>query len=102
MHVFDKILHQPTRLNVIAHLVRCGGEAAFVDVCNALDIRHPGALSAHNKVLEDAGYLELKKTFVGRKARTMLVLTARGRRAFADHKAAVSAITDIKMEEATA
>jgi DNA-binding MarR family transcriptional regulator len=89
----DKLLHQPTRLAVIAHLIRSGGKSPFVDVCRALDIQHPGALSAHNRVLEDAGYLELKKFFVGRKGRTLLVVTPKGRRAFADHRAAVAAIT---------
>jgi DNA-binding MarR family transcriptional regulator len=97
----DNLLHQPTRLGVIAHLVRCGGEASFIDVCQALDIEHPGALSAHNRVLEDAGYLELKKFFVGRKGRTLLVLTPKGRRAFSGHRTAFAAITDSSMMEAT-
>jgi hypothetical protein len=89
----DNLLHQPTRLGVIAHLVRCGGQAAFVDVCQALGIQHPGALSAHNAVLDDAGYITLRKSFTGKKARTLLVLTAKGRDAFSKHVAAFAAMT---------
>jgi hypothetical protein len=99
---FDKLLHQATRIGVVAHLVRCGGEAAFLDVCQTLGIKHPGALSAHNSVLQAAGYIELRKAFVGRKGCTWLVLTERGRQAFADHAAALVAMTETLMMAATA
>jgi DNA-binding transcriptional ArsR family regulator len=97
---FHKLLYQPTRLAVLAHLARCGGEAAFLDVCRALDIEHPGALSAHNRVLEGAGLIELRRGFVGRKPRTSLVLTRRGRLAILSHIAAVNAMSNLPAMEA--
>jgi DNA-binding MarR family transcriptional regulator len=95
---FDRLLYQPTRFAVIAHLYR--GEAPFVDICRVLGIKSAGALSAHAKLLEDAGYIEMRKSFVGRKARTLLALTTKGREALAGHKAALDSITDVPMEAA--
>lgn len=44
-----------------------------------------GNLGAHLQKLEEAGYIEVEKTFVARKPRTYLALTRTGRRAFDDH-----------------
>jgi DNA-binding MarR family transcriptional regulator len=98
---FCKALHQPIRLGIIAHLVRCGGEAPFLEIWSALGIS-AGLISAHNRVLEDASLIELRKRFVGRKTRTTLVLTETGRQALSNHQAALAAITDSPAMEATA
>jgi DNA-binding MarR family transcriptional regulator len=88
-----QLLYQPTRLAIIAHLFRCGGDAAFVETCAVLGIKHAGLLSAHNRALEHAGYIKLRKSFVGRTTRTEMILTEQGRQAFADHLAALAAMT---------
>lgn len=51
-----------------------------------------GNLGAHLVKLEDAGYVTVKKTFLGKKPRTLLSLTARGRAAFAEHVAALKGL----------
>ena len=45
-----------------------------------------GNLSSHMAKLEEAGYLEVEKTFKGRRPHTMLKLTPQGRRAFQDYR----------------
>jgi DNA-binding PadR family transcriptional regulator len=44
-----------------------------------------GNLASHMKVLEEEGYIEVKKQFVGRKPQTTYVVTEGGRKAFNDH-----------------
>jgi DNA-binding MarR family transcriptional regulator len=46
-----------------------------------------GNLSTHLRKLEDAGYVEVDKTFQGRSPATYLSLSAAGRRAFEDYTA---------------
>ncbi|NMB69456.1 MAG: transcriptional regulator [Chloroflexi bacterium] len=45
-----------------------------------------GNLSAHMSKLEEAGYLEVEKSFKGRRPNTMLRLTAQGRDAFREYR----------------
>jgi DNA-binding MarR family transcriptional regulator len=46
-----------------------------------------GNLGAHLSTLEQSGYLEMEKDFVGKKPRTRVRLTRTGRRAFEDYLA---------------
>jgi len=48
-----------------------------------------GNLASHMKVLENEGYIELRKLFVGRKPQTSFTATIIGRKAFNDHLAAL-------------
>jgi DNA-binding MarR family transcriptional regulator len=41
-----------------------------------------GNLSAHSRTLEEAGYIVVEKTFLGRRPHTTMRLTPKGRRAF--------------------
>jgi DNA-binding MarR family transcriptional regulator len=77
----DKILIQPTRLNILTHLARNGGEVAYLDVLPILGKNQFGSLSEHNRILETAGYIELRKEFVNRRPLTTVVLTPKGRAA---------------------
>jgi DNA-binding MarR family transcriptional regulator len=45
-----------------------------------------GNLSAHMSKLEEAGYIDIIKEFVGKKPHTMLKLTEKGRRAFDEYR----------------
>jgi DNA-binding MarR family transcriptional regulator len=51
-----------------------------------------GNLGAHLQKLEEAGYIKVTKTFVGRKPKTFLSASVKGRRAFDDHVEALYAI----------
>ena len=46
-----------------------------------------GNLGAHIATLEEAGYVDVEKDFVGKKPRTRVRLSRQGRRAFEDYVA---------------
>ncbi len=76
----DRLVHEPARLTLLSHLYTL--EAAdFVYL-----LRHTGLtqgnLSSHLSRLEAAGYVDLTKGFAGKRPRTMVALTPKGREAF--------------------
>jgi len=84
----DPTIHQPVRLKIMAALKPLPGDALleFVklkDLTGATD----GNLGAHLTTLEEAGYVESEKDFVGKKPRTRVRLSRQGRRAFEDYVA---------------
>lgn len=76
----DRLVHEPARLMLMAVLYVLDS-ADFTFVMNQTGMTW-GNLSAHMSKLEEAGYLELEKTFKGRRPNTMLRLTPQGRAAF--------------------
>jgi DNA-binding MarR family transcriptional regulator len=93
MSEIDAIINQPVRLRIMASLVALEpkDEVDFTHVRDLLDVTD-GNLGAHLQKLEEAGYIRVNKTFVGRKPRTFLSASARGRRAFEEHVEALYAI----------
>ena len=80
----DKLIHEPARLSIIAHLyVVESADFLFLKTQTRLT---KGNLSSHMMKLEEAGYLEVVKEFVDRKPRTLLRLTKAGRSAFQDYR----------------
>ena len=63
-------------------------EKADLPISDVLGVTD-GNLSRHLSVLHEAGYVETHKTFEGRRPRTWIVATKLGRRALADHLAAL-------------
>jgi len=51
-----------------------------------------GRLASHLKVLEEEGFVTLKKEFIGRKPRTSYKATRLGKKAFQDHLSALEAL----------
>ena len=80
----DKIIHEPARLNIIAHLYVVDS-ADFLFLMRQTNLTF-GNLSSHMSKLEEAGYIEIIKEFVGKKPHTMLRLTKKGRVAFEEYK----------------
>jgi DNA-binding MarR family transcriptional regulator len=82
----NELIHQPTRLRIMATLnaLRGGTRLEFIELRKLLDITD-GNLGTHLAALEKAGYIEVEKSFVGKKPRTRLSLTRVGRRAFEEH-----------------
>ena len=76
----DKVIHERARLGIVASLA-ARGAMTFGELKENLDMTD-GNLSAHARTLEEAGYITIAKTFVGRKPRTTMMLTAGGQRAF--------------------
>jgi DNA-binding MarR family transcriptional regulator len=66
-------------------------EVDFLYLRNRLQLSD-GNLSVHLSRLEEARLVKQQKTFVGRKPRTYIRLTPRGRAAFAEHIAALEEI----------
>ena len=61
----DDVIHGRLRLGVMAYLANTG-EADFSELKNALEVTQ-GNLSVQLRKLEDAGYIEIQKSFVNRK-----------------------------------
>ena len=84
---FDEIIHAPIRLRICSILAEVQ-EAEFGTVRDALGLSD-SVLSKHFKVLEQAGYLSLRKGTVNTRTRTWAGLTKEGRAAFKGHIAAL-------------
>jgi len=80
----DKIIHEPARLLIMAHLYIVE-EADFTYLMRQTDLTW-GNLSSHMSKLEDAGYIDVEKTFKDKRPNTMLKLTEAGRTAFQEYR----------------
>jgi DNA-binding MarR family transcriptional regulator len=76
----DRLVHEPARLAVMA-LLYVIDSADFTFLMNQTGLTW-GNLSTHMTKLEDAGYIEVEKSFKGRRPNTTLRLTPQGRKAF--------------------
>lgn len=76
----DPVIHAPARLMVLTYLYTVES-ADYVFLVNMTGLTW-GNLSSHLSKLEKAGYVELKKSFKGKKPHTMVRLTEEGRAAF--------------------
>ena len=80
----DRVIHEPGRLMIVALL-------SAIERSDFLYLQHEtgmnkGTLSSHLSRLEEAGYVEVSKTFRGKVPQTLLRLTAEGRKAFAQYR----------------
>jgi DNA-binding MarR family transcriptional regulator len=89
---FDKLVHQPTRLQIFAYLYR-HGETSFPDLKEALDVTE-GNLASHIGKMEDADCVAVEKQFVDRKPQTTYELTDLGREKFEQHIGTLEALID--------
>ncbi|MFF2076437.1 transcriptional regulator [Kitasatospora sp. NPDC058162] len=81
----DPLLQHATRLTVLAFLDACR-EAEFGAVRDHCEVSD-SVLSKAATTLEEAGYLTVKKGYVGKRPRTWLAATGEGRAALAAHLA---------------
>ena len=97
MAELNETIHQPVRLRIMASLVTLspGDEVDFTYLRGLLDVTD-GNLGAHLRKLEEAGYISINKTFVERKPRTYISVTAEGRKVFTEHVAALQSILKSK------
>jgi DNA-binding MarR family transcriptional regulator len=87
---FDELIHAPTRLSIVA-LLAAADWADFTFVRDSLSLSD-SALSKQISILEQAGYVTVRKTGAGRNRRTHLRLSPSGRRAFSAHAAVLRQI----------
>ena len=79
----DRLVNEPARLAVMA-LLYVIDSADFTFLMNQTGLTW-GNLSAHMSKLEEAGYLEVEKSFKGKRPNTTLKLTHKGRAAFQEY-----------------
>lgn len=84
---FDELIHAPTRLSIVA-LLAASEWATFTFIRDSVGLSD-SALSKQLTTLEEAGYVELRKAFVGKRPRTSARLTIVGRAAFEQHVVAL-------------
>jgi len=86
----DDALHQKARLAIMAALASLGG-ASFLQLKEALCLSD-GNLSTHLATLERKGYVEITKSFQGKKTLTTILPTEFGQQAFEGYLAALERV----------
>ena len=82
----DRVMHEKARLGVLSSLIGHPKGLSFGDLkqlCGLTD----GNLSRHLQVLQEAGLVEITKSFEGNRPQTTCRLTKAGRRRFLDYLA---------------
>jgi DNA-binding MarR family transcriptional regulator len=80
----DRTIHAPARLMIMTYLYVVES-ADFIFLMNLTGLTW-GNLSSHLSKLEEAEYVEIDKTFKGKRAHTMIRLSEKGREAFQQYK----------------
>ena len=88
----DRLIHEPSRLTIMAHLYVVD-DADFLFLVRQTGMTW-GNLSVHISKLEAAGYLEVKKEFLGKKPHTVVSLTKQGRKAFEAYRKGMKEVLD--------
>ena len=87
---FDELIHAPTRLAIVS-LLAAVEWADFKFIRDEVGLSD-SALSKQLSTLEEAGYVQIRKAFIGKRPRTSARLTAAGLDAFRQHVAALQQI----------
>jgi DNA-binding transcriptional ArsR family regulator len=85
----DRTIHEPSRLMVIA-LLAAVAKADFQYLHQATGLTK-GNLSVHLSKLEEAGVIEVEKTFRGKYPLTICCLTDKGRQMFDEYRKVIKA-----------
>jgi len=86
----DRVIHEPARLTLVA-LLSSVKSADFLYLLKESGLTK-GNLSVHLSKLEEAGYLEVEKTFRGKVPHTEYHLTSEGKSAFDQYRKSLGAI----------
>ena len=86
----DPVIHERVRLSIVSTLAMVQ-EMSFRELKERLSLSD-GNLSAHARKLEDAGYIEIEKSFKGRRPHTAMRLTKEGRNAYQKYLALLKSI----------
>ena len=85
--MLDRLIHEPARLMIVA-LLSGIEQADFLYLLHETAL-NKGTLSSHLARLEEAGYVEITKTYRGKIPQTLLRLTPAGRKAFIQYRKAL-------------
>ena len=86
----DEIIHGRLRLGIMVYLSEAE-VADFTELKTALEATQ-GNLSVHLRKLQDAGYVEIEKSFLNLKPLTRIRITRAGRKAFVDYLEALESV----------
>jgi DNA-binding MarR family transcriptional regulator len=89
-HELDEVIHAPIRFSIMATLSAVD-KADFAFVRDTVEISD-SVLSKQANALEQAGYVKIKKGYVGKRPRTWFSITPAGRSAYVAH---IDALTRI-------
>lgn len=88
----DRLIHEPARLMIVAILYAVES-ADFLYLKRETELTK-GNLSSHLSRLEEAGYVEIEKTYKGKVPLTICNLTEKGRQAFANYRKQMKFMVD--------
>jgi DNA-binding MarR family transcriptional regulator len=88
----DQVVHASARLMILTYLYVVES-ADYVFLKNLTGLTW-GNLATHLSKLEDAGYVDVEKTFRGKKPHTTIAVTKTGRTAFQAYKKSMQDILD--------
>ena len=89
---FDRLIHEKTRLAIISALA-VNPTLTFNEL-KAILKTTDGNVSVHTRKLEEAGYLNCRKSFEGRMPKTQYSLTAGGKKALEKYIGHMEALID--------
>jgi DNA-binding MarR family transcriptional regulator len=90
---FDPVIHAPGRLQICA-ILSAADEAEFAMIREAISVSD-SVLSKHLKLLEEAGYVAVRKASHAGRQRTWLALRPEGQAAFAAHVAELTRLAGL-------
>lgn len=90
----DKAFESRVRLGIMSVLT-ASGQSDFNTLKGMLGVSD-GNLASHIRALEELGYIETQKQFIGRKPNTSYCVTDAGRKAFSAHIEALSSLLGLK------
>jgi DNA-binding transcriptional ArsR family regulator len=90
MTELDRVIHEPARLLIVALLAGVK-EADFLWIQRESGLTK-GNLSGHLSRLEEAGYVEIEKTYKGKVPLTLLRLTRSGKAAFDGYRKSMNGL----------
>ena len=88
----DSAVHGPVRLGVLTSL-QVDGSLDFTTLKNRLEVAD-GALGIHLGKLDEIGYINCRKRFVGKRPKSTYTITGKGRRALTNYLDAMQAVID--------
>ena len=92
LEVIDRMIHEPARLSIMVVLYVVE-RADFTFLMNQTGLTW-GNLSSHITKLEDAGYVNIEKKFIGKKPQTLANLTESGRESFRIYRQQMQSLFD--------
>jgi len=81
--VFDPLIHQPIRSKLLSLLIS-NDELPFKALKESLAVTD-GNLSSHLSKLEKEGYVQIEKMFEGKRPKTVVHISVKGKEAFSSY-----------------